>query len=360
MEASSGSNSHRIALDCSNNEISQESRIQSPKFEISDSGIPQAVGPDQRFYSMNALEILRETIRILRFNSTCFLAIAAVLICPVSAILLSNALVNQSIVKRLTVRLLLLARSCGLPLIPSLKQSCQRLSEMVASAAFCFPFYITFLLLAKAAIVYSVACTYAGKKVAGSKFFATVAKIWRRVLVTYMWVCMAIIGCVALFMVLLVIVCNIFVLVCFPSELIVYPALVVEVVFAVVFAHAIIVCNLATVISVLEDVSGPQAFLRSVFLIKGQTQVGLLIFLGSTIGMTFVEGLFEHRVKTLSYGDGSSRIWEGPLLVVMYSFVVLVDYMMSAVFYFTCRSSSLEAFDGDGQTLVESYTVSTG
>ncbi|RYR40237.1 hypothetical protein Ahy_A09g045955 [Arachis hypogaea] len=48
-----------------------------------------------------------------------------------------------------------------------------------------------------------------------------------------------------------------------------------------------------------------QAMMQSNMLIKGQTQVGLLIFLGSTMGMAFVEGLFEHRVKTLSYGDGS-------------------------------------------------------
>ncbi|XLS70462.1 hypothetical protein HN51_027327 [Arachis hypogaea] len=79
----------------------------------------------------------------------------------------------------------------------------------------------------------------------------------------------------------------------------------VGLVFSVVFANAIIICDIAIVISVLEDVSGAQAMMQSNMLIKGQTQVGLLIFLGSTMGMAFVEGLFEHRVKTLSYGDGS-------------------------------------------------------
>ncbi|TKY58911.1 hypothetical protein E2542_SST15985 [Spatholobus suberectus] len=69
--------------------------------------------------------------------------------------------------------------------------------------------------------------------------------------------------------------------------------------------------------------------------------------------MAFVEGLFEHRVKTLSYGDGSSRVWEGPLLVVMYSFVMLIDSMMSAVFYFSCRSSSVEMSDGEGNSILE-------
>jgi hypothetical protein len=86
--------------------------------------------------------------------------------------------------------------------------------------------------------------------------------------------------------------------------------------------------------------------------------VGLLIFLGSTIGMAFIEGLFEHRVKTLSYGDGSSRIWEGPLLVIMYSFVVLIDLMMSAVFYYSCRSHGMEASDGECLAILGTVTVS--
>jgi hypothetical protein len=108
------------------------------------------------------------------------------------------------------------------------------------------------------------------------------------------------------------------------------------------------VCNLGGVIAVLEDVAGINAFCRSVVLMRGQTHVGLFIFLGSTIGLAFVEGLFEHRVKTLSYGNGSSRLWEGPLLVLMYSFVMLIDAMMSAVFYLTCRSSSLDFLDEEG------------
>ncbi|CBI22307.3 unnamed protein product, partial [Vitis vinifera] len=245
---------------------------------------------------MNALQILRETVWILRYNSSGFMLIAALLICPVSALLLSNVLVDQSIVKRLSIRLLLFD---------------------------------------------------------SSKFYVIVVKIWRRLVSTYLWVCMLIVSCLTVFLVTLIAVCNVFLIIGFPGDLIVYAAIMVGLIFSVVFAKAIIICNIAIVICVLEEVSGPQALLRSGVLIKGQTQVGLLIFLGSTIGMAFVEGLFEHRVKTLSYGDGSSRVWEGPLLVVMYSFVVLIDSMMSAVFYFSCRSSSREALDGEIHPILE-------
>lgn len=312
---------------------------------------------DHGLHRMNALEILRETVRILRYNLLSFMAIAAFLICPVCAVLLSNSLVDQSLLKRLSVRLMLLARSGGLPLRPFIKQSCQKFSETAISSAMCFPLYVTLLLLSKAAVVYSVDCTYSRKKVDSSKFYVIALKIWRRVVSTYLWVCMVIVACLTLFLILLVAVSSTFSVLGFSDDSVVYMAVFEGLIFSVAFANAVIICNVAVVISVLEDVSGPQALLRSSTLIKGQTQVGLLIFLGSTIGMAFIEGLFEHRVKTLSYGDGSSRIWEGPLLVVMYAFAVLIDFMMSAVFYFSCKSYSMEASSGELHSILESMVV---
>ncbi|XP_058195013.1 uncharacterized protein LOC131311535 [Rhododendron vialii] len=316
---------------------------------------------DHQFYSTSALEILRETVRILRYNLMGFTCIAALLICPVSALVLSNVLVDQSIVKRLTIRLLLVVESSGLPLWSFIKQSCQKFAEMVVSSAMCYPFFITLSLLSKAAVVYSVDCTYSRKTFDASKFYVIGTKIWRRVVLTYLWVCGVISGCLTLFLVLLVAVSSLFSIMGVASDLIVYPAMIVGLAFSIIFANAIIICNIAIVISVLEDVSGPQALFRASVLIRGQTQVGLMIFLGSTIGMAFIEGLFEHRVKTLSYGDGTSRIWEAPLLVLMYSFVVLIDSMMSAVFYFSCRSSyNMEALNGESQPVLEAMTISSG
>lgn len=353
MEAYGG-NSPRMRLDHLRKEGSGETH--SRVFELEPCG--HGNGSNERFGSMSALEILRETVRILRFNASGFMAVAALLICPVSAVLLSNVLVDHSLVKRLTVRLMLISKSSGLPLRPFIKQSCQKFAEMAISSLTCFPLYITLSLLSKAAIVYSVDCSYSRKKFDTSKFYGIICRIWWRLVSTYMWVCMVIVGCLAVFFLILAAVCNTFSIIGFSPDLIVYGAMAVGLVFSVVFANAIVVCNIAIVISVLEDVSGPEALLRSGVLIKGQTHVGLLIFLGSTIGMAFVEGLFEHRVKTLSYGDGSSRVWEGPLLVIMYSFIVLIDSMMSAVFYYSCRYSVMESSDGECQSVLESVVVS--
>ncbi|KAI3763660.1 hypothetical protein L2E82_13654 [Cichorium intybus] len=144
----------------------------------------------------------------------------------------------------------------------------------------------------------------------------------------------------------------------FSPNSIAFIAVVIFVFFLVFLAHTIIICDLSMVISVLEDVSGSQALLRSSVLIRGQTRIGLITFIGSTIGMVFVKGLFEHRVKSLSYRDGSSKFWEEPVMVLMYSFVVLIDFMMSTVFYISCRSYNLEASTVECKPALETMSVS--
>ncbi|WOL01695.1 hypothetical protein Cni_G10412 [Canna indica] len=302
---------------------------------------------------MSALEILRETVRILRAEPSPFMSALAVLICPVSAFLLSGALAPSAATSSLASRFAHLATGSGLPPALTVLKLCHYFAAALISAAACLPLLATVLLLARSSITYSVACAYAGKKALRAEFFTLVGRIWRRLLSTFLWDCAAISACLSLFVALLLIVCNALSIMGYPPEIIIYPAMLILLFFSMGYAHTIIVCNLASVISVLEEVSGLRALLRSVNLIKGQTQAGLLIFLGSTIGMTFVQGLFEHRVKTLSYGDGSSRLWEGPLLVFMYSFVALIDSMMSAVFYFSCRSSIIEEVDEDVNLLEE-------
>ncbi|KAM1353521.1 hypothetical protein ACFX2H_033000 [Malus domestica] len=140
---------------------------------------------------MSALEILRETVRILWYNLWGFLVIALLLICPVSALLLSNLVVDQSLVKRLTIRMLLIEKSSVLPLRDFISHSCQKFAEMAISCTMCFPLYITLSLLSKAAVVYSMYCSYSLKKFDASQFYLVICKIWKRVVSTYVWLLIA-------------------------------------------------------------------------------------------------------------------------------------------------------------------------
>lgn len=60
-------------------------------------------------------------------------------------------------------------------------------------------------------------------------------------------------------------------------------------------------------------------------------------------------------MKKVSYGDGSSRLWEGPLVVVMYSFVTLYrfDDECSVLIIQSCRVSSV----GETQPTVDTVAV---
>nr|XP_043625940.1 uncharacterized protein LOC122597407 [Erigeron canadensis] len=309
---------------------------------------------------MESPNVLKETLRILRYNSITFMAIGALLICPVSTIHLSNILIDQSLVERVTSQLLLIAKSSGLPINPFVKQCCHEFSEMVISGIVCFPLYITLLLISKAAVAYLVECTYSRKKFDSYKFYVIMKTVWRRVFSTYLLICMVIIGCITLLIMLLICVSNLLFVFGLTSNLIAYIAIAIGLVFSLFLAHTLIVCDISMVISILEDVSGPQALLRSSVLIRGQTQVGLIIFLGSTIGMALVKGLFEYRMKSLGYEEKGSRIWERPVLVVIYSFLVLIDFMMSTVFYFSCKSYSLEASNVECKPVLENVCSPVG
>ncbi|KAL5197380.1 hypothetical protein ABZP36_000892 [Zizania latifolia] len=303
---------------------------------------------------MNAMEILRETVRVLRADPHAFTSILFLLLCPASGcLLLSAAALDGAAVLPLARRLLVAAAASGLPLTHFVRQLVHHLAATVVASAASFPALFTLLLAARAAVAYAVAAVYAGKPLAAADLSLLARRAWPRLAATYAFACAAVIACLAAFLALLVTACSTLKSMLYPPDIVVCAGLVTVLAFSVAYAHTIIVCNLGCFIAVLEDVSGINAMRRSVQLMHGQTHVGLLIFLGSTIGLAFVEGLFEHRVKTLSYGDGSSRLWEGPLLVLMYSFVMLIDSMMSAVFYFTCQSSSLGILDDEGNSAEE-------
>ncbi|KAM1032584.1 hypothetical protein EV1_035862 [Malus domestica] len=119
---------------------------------------------------------------------------------------------------------------------------------MAISCTMRFPLYIT-LLLSKVAVVYSVYCSYSLKKFDASQYYLVMRKIWRQVVSTYVWMCMVVAGCIVLFLVLLLAVCNACSIVGLSPNYIVYAAMVVALAFSVVFANAVIICNIAIVIN---------------------------------------------------------------------------------------------------------------
>lgn len=102
--------------------------------------------------------------------------------------------------------------------------------------------------------------------------------------------------------------------------------------FCVAFAHVMVVGNLARVLCVLEsDCCGLDSLMKARRLMEGRRQTALVMALLSNVGFRLVECLFEFRMcKGMS-------LWEGPMLVSMYSLVLVLDTIMNVVFYYTCK-----------------------
>eukprot|EP01018_Ginkgo_biloba_P035351 Gb_24690 [translate_table: standard] len=299
------------------------------------------------FFTLGALGIARESARVILQYSNFLIAITALVICPVSAaVILSRPILGGQNIAKFVVRIQVVASAAGFPETQFTKMIYLKLSETISSYIFCLPFIVTFSLIAKAAVTHTVACIYAGFDPLTHRLLRVLPNIWHRLLFTYTWICIIVLGSNAVVFLFLLLLFNVFGALGLSSNWVFFSALAGEFLYSVIFAHAIIVCNLATVVSVVEDSYGLDAIFRAKFLINGRTRIALLISLMTNLSSAFVEILFQHRVISIysSSDDVSSVLWEGPLLVFIYSLVDLMDIVMNCVFYYTCKSSRMESF----------------
>eukprot|EP01018_Ginkgo_biloba_P024545 Gb_05407 [translate_table: standard] len=314
------------------------------------------------FFILGSLGIGNESLRILLQNSSFFASIAVLLISPASAaIILSHMLLDRVLVPKIAVQIQAFGYASGFSDAHFTKVIHHKLAENIASYIACFPFVVTFSLFAKAAVVHTVAYIYSGNKPSVQRLMEALPTIWKRLVVTYMWVCLIVLGSNALVLLLMSAYINLLSVLGFSSKWAFLAALGGGIVYSIVFAHAMIVCNLANIVSVMEDCYGIDAVLRAKFLIRGRTQIALLMALITNLSMAFVESLFHYRVMgrrsnpSVDHISSSSVVWEAPLLIFMYALVGLMDAVMSSVFYYTCKSSRLEGFWVNSSSLLISF-----
>eukprot|EP00250_Pteridium_aquilinum_P004342 c14560_g1_i1 orf=255-1445(+) len=298
-----------------------------------------------RFGTMGALDVLRESITVLRANSSTLMSLMFLLICPVSGLFLSRVLLHGDLANKLATRLYAAASSVGLLHYLSLVKSIYKsLSQALLSYILLAPVLFTVWLLAKASIIYIVSCTYADKEVSLFTSITAGVRLWKRVFCTYLWSSIILVGFGAMAVVVFMVIVGLLDALQFSADLIFLTELALGIFYSVIFAQILVVANLANVVSILEENYGCVALARSFHLIKGKIQVALSLFCGTLLGTVMVETLYQYRVIGIPPSNYTinmaSRMWEGPLLVFMYSFLLLLDGIMGCVFYFTCKSST--------------------
>lgn len=287
---------------------------------------------------MNTAQILRESIRILLLHSTYFHAISIFLFSPLPiSLFISHFLIHKF--PQTPFSLLKLADDL-------LGQNANFLLPNILSKALdiiiCLPSTITFSLLGRAATVQAVSDIYSGVSLNGTRLFTRSGLVWVKLLHTSFWEFIILLGLFGAFFATLATVPKalVFLFGMRSGALCFWGVLgFVGIPFCVAFAHVMVVGNLARVVSVLEgECFGFDSILKARSLVRGRLHTALAMALVSNVGLRLVGCFFEFRM-----GKGMS-LWECPILVSMYSLVLVLDTVTNVIFYFTCKPCTHSVF----------------
>ncbi|KAM6598535.1 hypothetical protein CsatA_018144 [Cannabis sativa] len=282
-------------------------------------------------YLMNTAEIFKESIRVILLYPTQFHSISTFLFSPLPiSLFISHFLIHHF--PKIPSSTFTITHNLFGPL-PTM------LSKTIVHIIICFPSSITFSLLGRAATVQAVSDIYSRISIDGRRLLMRSGSAWIKLLHTTFWELVIVFGLLGIFILSLVIVPKIFHAFGICSEIFGFWGVlgVLGILYCVAFAHVMVLGNLARVISVLEgECYGFESLLKAKTLMEGRRQTALVIALLSNVGFRLVECVFEFRLCK------GINLWEGPMLVSMYSSVLVFETVMNVIFYYSCKS-----FDDD-------------
>lgn len=215
-------------------------------------------------------------------------------------------------------------------------------SEWTAFWLFKIAYFIFFLilsLLSTSAVVYTIACIYTGKEITFKKVMSVVPKVWKRLMVTFIWNFIIVFACNLVALLVLIL----WAVLLGPSVIGLLIFTILFIIYLIGFVYISVIWHLASVISVLEDVYGIQAMFKSKDLIKGNIGVCIAIFLLLNLCFIGIQLGFEWLVV-----DGESlgkQIWFAYLWFMLLSMLILFGLVIQTVIYFICKSYHHENID---------------
>ncbi|KAL3699274.1 hypothetical protein R1sor_017296 [Riccia sorocarpa] len=236
--------------------------------------------PRKRFSGLlplDTLDVMRESARLLRRHSDLLTTLTAVLICPISIIILTHVLVTHKLIDWLALRIEISVLG-GSPAIefhtPHMKFIYQKLSDFCVTSVVSFPLTVSMDCLAKASVVYTVASTYAGLKVTfGDILHRVVPRVWIRLAVTYTFCCVLFLAWGVVVILGIGFLNGVFVALDVPSVIAFVLLCSIGALCGGIFLFGRILLDVATVACALEDLTGWKALVRTFFLIQGRMQV---------------------------------------------------------------------------------------
>eukprot|EP00250_Pteridium_aquilinum_P009004 c18375_g1_i1 orf=586-1575(-) len=279
--------------------------------------------------------VIKQSFSVLHSRARLFAALALTLTLPLCFIVLAHHLAIDPLINRIQ-------ENQDLPDADRSLRSritADRVRLGVLLAAYVL-LVLAFALLSTAATVYSVACIYTKRPLTYKKVLSVLPKVWRRLLITFLWAFVFVFFLVGAFLAIVLFVYLVF----YPLNSIVAEVLwwLVSFFFLAVLFHFTCIFNLASVVSVLEDSYGIKALKKSNLLVKGKRMVayilyGLYLIFSSAIVIGF------------DFASVMSSVALQVLIAIIFAFILaFVDQLGIVVFtilYFTCKAFHHESID---------------
>lgn len=210
-----------------------------------------------------------------------------------------------------------------------------------------FTFLLVFSLLSTSAVVYTIASIYTGRDVTFKKVMSVVPKVWKRLMVTFLIMFLAffayhVIAFAISIMIVYLIVDGYLVVDGYAG-----PALfiIVFILYIVGFVYMTIIWQLASVVTVLEDLYGVKAMMKSKDLIKGKVGVASVIFFKLNLSLLVIQILFWDFVVDGRSLDTWKRVGFGILCFLLLFKLILFGLVIQTIIYFVCKSYHHENID---------------
>ncbi|KAG6660671.1 hypothetical protein CIPAW_03G121000 [Carya illinoinensis] len=214
-------------------------------------------------------------------------------------------------------------------------------SDIVYDRAACFIFLVILSLLSTAAIVYTIACIFTGKQTTFKKVMRVVPKVWKRLLVTFIWGFLFIV----VYHIVAAVLFILWAAFIRASTVGIAIVIVLLILYLIGLVYISIVWDLASVVSVLEDVYGLKAMIKSKALIKGKMGVAVAFFILISVCLAAIELVFEYFVVLDMGSNIAISIMVGILSFLFLVMVSLFGFVVQTFVYLVCKSYHHEDID---------------
>ncbi|CAK9206043.1 unnamed protein product [Sphagnum troendelagicum] len=289
--------------------------------------------------------ILKESYKILLTYLRLFMSLACTLVLPLGVVIFSHHLISTPLQRKIFINEVLEEAEAGTPAAAQTQKVLDlELFGLAILTLLYMVFALVFSLLSTSAIVYSVASIYTGKGLSYTKIISIVPRVWKRLVVTFVWAQLVIFGYYVGFLFIIFLLSLLEHAIGLPMAVLGIPLIIA---FDGMLVYINLVWHLASVISVLEESYGLGAMKKSVELIKGKKLVGcglFLIYILCTIGVLVPFGTFvvshRHHIPIMAI-----RVLLGLTLLVLWTALTLFAIIIQSVLYFVCKSDHHETID---------------